>query len=292
LAVETKISIGGSRITELWSRETSSTISVDVDEGVGCALVDRDTSVWADALSSTRAFSLAKRTTSGGVREVITNLVADGSNDSFEVKETVDIEDVMVDWRRSNLWKLSRRRDINSNCIHGPSLSLSACNILCKELGHTIVETVGENKHDSWNFDGTIWIWLISCCAVDTTVNASVSSGLHVAVENFLDGCFVKAERKSRIAQSTADRRILSREIIYTTEEDQSNLSLIWSNDEAIDDSIREGEECLPLISVDGTRLIEDQDEIYWRLALRNNRTICAWWDDKESWKGLSVNNT
>lgn len=79
-------------------------------------------------------------------------------------------------------------RDVDSNCIHGPSLCLSICNVGSKELGHAVVETVSQDKHDFWDLNWAVWIWLISGGAVDSTVDASVSSRLFVVVEDLLDG--------------------------------------------------------------------------------------------------------
>lgn len=144
------------------------------------------TSIWADTLTSTSASSLAKRTASGCIREVSADLVGDVSCEILESCKVGDREEMIRS--RSDQRKLCNREVSNSNCEHIPSLILCILDIVVEELSHTIVVTVSEDKHDSWSRDGTIRIWLVSGCAVDTTVDASVTSSLDVSVDELLDG--------------------------------------------------------------------------------------------------------
>jgi hypothetical protein len=195
---------------------------------------------------------------------------------------------VLVDWRRGDERELGGRGNVDSDCIHGPSGCLCVGNVCRAEGGHAVVETVGEDEHDLWDLDWAVWVWLVGGGAVDTAVDASVSSGLDVVVEDLLDGALVKAERECWVAQSAANGWVLSWQIVDSAEEDESDLGLVWPNDEAVDYDVSESEEFRPLVGVDGSGLVKHEHEVDWSLAQRLDGAVCACWNGKDGLRWLS----
>ena len=284
--VEALVVVGLSRVAESWSGNASCANSVLDHEAIRGALVDRNTFVRADALSSTSTLSFAERSARGGVGKVVADRVTDRPHYSLEVKEAVHVVDMLVNWRRGDLRDFNWRRNVHSDCVHDPSFGLSSCNVRSKELGHAVVESIGEDDHHLWDWNWAVWIWLVCGRRVDTTVDTGMSSSLNMVVEKLLDGGLVKTEGKYRVAQSTANGRVLSWKPVNSTEEYESDLGLIWPNSETVNQHVRESKELGPLIRMDGPRLIKNQDEVDWSLAKWLDWAVCAWWDDKDgsSW--------